>query len=303
MDDIQNMKSTLIENIFDGLFQIDQKGRITIWNPGAERITGFIGKDIIGTDFQKNAIVYLNEDGREMPKKDTPLMAALKDGMKREVIIYFKHAEGYRVSTLARILPIVDHENKPLGVLQIFTDNKTIIALHKQNQRVEQTVLFDPLTGIGNRSHIEGKIKFTLEDYRSHGVPFGILFVDIDHFKEFNDTYGHLLGDKVLRFVANSLRQNLRFTDSCGRWGGEEFIALILDTEKERLRSVAEKLRSLVEHSGVAESGKVLRITISIGATLVRPSDSYESLIKRADEMMYKSKKAGRNRVSTDDIE
>jgi len=142
-----------------------------------------------------------------------------------------------------------------------------------------------------------------LEDYRSHGVPFGILFVDIDHFKDFNDTYGHLLGDKVLRFVANSLRQNLRFTDSCGRWGGEEFIALILDTEKERLRSVAEKLRSLVEHSGVEESGKVLRITISIGATLVRPSDSYESLIKRADEMMYKSKKAGRNRVSTDDIE
>jgi diguanylate cyclase (GGDEF)-like protein/PAS domain S-box-containing protein len=294
------LPASLIENIFDGICQVDREGRVCAWNEGAVRITGFKAEQVIGTDSRNNAIKYVREDNREIPQTDSPLLATLKDGTRREVMVFIKHMEGYRVSTLARTFPVLDGKGKIAGAIQVFSDNKSVIAAYHQIQRLEQTVLFDSLTGIGNRSHIEAKIKFTIEDYRTNGVSFGILFIDIDHFKKFNDTYGHLTGDKVLRFVANTLRQNLRIHDSCGRWGGEEFIALVLDIPKEGLETVAEKLRALVENSGVEEDGKILKVTISIGATIAQPTDSLQSLIKRADELMYKSKQDGRNRVTID---
>ena len=292
--------ASLIENTFDGVCQVDEDGRVTAWNKGAFRITGFKAENIIGTNCGNNAVRYLWEDNQEIPQADTPLPATLKDGRRREAMIFFKHAEGYRVSTLARTFPILDEKGKTAGAIQIFSDNKSVIAAYHQNKHVEQTVLFDALTGIGNRSHIEGKIRFTLEQFRTNEISFGILFIDIDHFKEFNDTYGHLTGDKVLRVAANTLRQNLRFSDSCGRWGGEEFIVLVQDITKEGLEMVAEKLRTLVEHSGVEDDGKTLNITISIGATIAQPTDNIQSLLKRADELLYKSKQDGRNRVTID---
>jgi diguanylate cyclase (GGDEF)-like protein len=162
-------------------------------------------------------------------------------------------------------------------------------------------MLFDALTGIGNRSHIEGKLRFALEDYQDGSTPFGVLFIDIDHFKNFNDTYGHLTGDKVLRFVANSLRQNLRMTDSCGRWGGEEFLALVMDIHAQGLNKVAEKLRVLIEQADIEDNGTNLKVTISIGATVIRPDDTLQSLLKRADDLLYRSKQDGRNRVTAEE--
>jgi diguanylate cyclase (GGDEF)-like protein len=295
-----DLHDILIENAFDGVCRIDREGFVRAWNHGAVRITGIPAEDVLGTDCRNNAIKYVREDNREIPQTDTPFLATLKDGIRRETMIYFKHAEGYRVTTLARIFPAVDEKGKTSGAFLVFSDNKSVLAAFHQNQRVEQTMLFDPLTGIGNRGHIEGKLRFTLQDFRTNEVSFGILFIDIDHFKKFNDTCGHLTGDKVLRFVANTLRQNLRYSDSCGRWGGEEFIALVMDIPKEGLVMVAEKLRALVERSGVEEAGKIHKVTISVGATLALPNDNIQSLIKRADELMYKSKQAGRNRVTID---
>src|SRR3972149_3820705 len=168
----------LIDNIFDGVCQIDREGRVCAWNEGAVRITGFKAEHVLGTDCRTNAVKYLREDNREIPQTDTPLPATLKDGTRREVMIFFKHVEGYRVSTLARTFPLLDEKGVIAGAIQVFSDNKSVIAAYHQNQRVEQTVLFDALTGIGNRSHIEGKIKFTIEDFRTNGVSFGILFID-----------------------------------------------------------------------------------------------------------------------------
>ena len=290
----------LIDNIFDGICQIDAECRVIVWSKGAERITGFPAKTVIGTDIRTNMIRYVLEDNREISQTDTPLLGTLKDGVKRVGITFVKHADGYRVSTLARTFPIHGKKDRIEGAVLVFSDHKGLIAAHHQNQRVDQTVLFDALTGIGNRSHIETKVKFAIEDSQTHGISFGILFIDIDHFKQFNDTHGHLTGDKILRVVANTLRHNLRFTDSCGRWGGEEFLALVMDTQKEGLEIAAEKLRALVAASGLEEDGKNLNVTISIGGTLAQPQDTLQTLLKRADELLYKSKQAGRNRATID---
>jgi diguanylate cyclase (GGDEF)-like protein len=123
--------------------------------------------------------------------------------------------------------------------------------------------------------------------------------MDVDHFKQFNDNYGHNTGDLVLRMVAQTLRYAVRATDTTGRWGGEEFIAILHDFQDERdLERAAEKVRALVERSRLDVDGQGLTVTVSVGGTLLQAEDTSESLVGRADELMYRSKQAGRNRVT-----
>lgn len=135
-------------------------------------------------------------------------------------------------------------------------------------------------------------------EYHQHGYPFGLLFLDIDHFKAVNDTYGHEMGDQALRNIAATLSSNLRSADTCGRWGGEEFIVILADTDATALLRVAEKLRTLVERSTFMAEDREVIITASIGATLVGKNDTVKTIIKRADTLMYQGKLNGRNRVT-----
>lgn len=287
----------LADSLFDGVAQIDSVGRITLWNHGAERITGLPASQLIGKFYQKQ-IVHFNESGNLLPDDCQPILQTLRDGTQRESLLHIKHADGFRVSVVVRTLPILEKDGKVIGAIQIFNDNKATIATFQSTRRTEETVLLDPLTGIGNRPHIETKIRYALEDFHRKNIRFGILFVDIDHFKNFNDAHGHLVGDKILRVVANTIRNNLRVTDSCGRWGGEEFLALVLGLDINGLWTVAEKLRTAILQTHVKDNQDSLNVTISIGATMARSDDTLQSLIGRADKLMYKSKQGGRNLVT-----
>ena len=134
--------------------------------------------------------------------------------------------------------------------------------------------------------------------YQESSNPFGLLFIDIDHFKLVNDDYGHETGDKVIRMVANTLRHNLRATDTIGRWGGEEFLILLNDIHDNGLETVTNKLHFLVAQSRLDNEQVSLSVTVSIGATLITKEDTMETVIHRADQLMYASKNAGRNRVT-----
>lgn len=292
------MFETLIANLFDGVCQIDTSGRVIAWNQGAERITGIPAMMVTNTLCANNPVERLFENGVKISSNDLSILKTVKDGECREGMAYFKHAEGYRVSTLARTVPTLDEKGNITGAVEIFTDNKYIIAAFLRNMKVEHTIHFDAVTGIGNRSHIEWKINSTLDEFHDLDSPFGIIFIDIDHFKEINDSFGHPLGDKVLRFVANTLKQNLRVTDSCGRWGGDEFVGLALDIHEDGLFKIGEKLRSLVEKAEIVENDSTVKVTISCGATIVRPNDTFQSLLERVDKLLYKSKQDGRNRVT-----
>ena len=169
-----------------------------------------------------------------------------------------------------------------------------MMRMKRRVSKLEQTVIYDPLTQIGNRKHIEVKIKSALQEYRHMRFPFGLLII----LGIRNCSQNLITGDKVLRAVANTLRHNLRETDTCGRWGGEEFLALAFNLDKVTLKTIAEKLRSLVEQTTITTEMGGPRVTISVGATLVRNEDTLESLIYRADKLMYKSKANGRNCVS-----
>jgi diguanylate cyclase (GGDEF)-like protein/PAS domain S-box-containing protein len=298
--DEEGIPGGLADRLFDGVVEIDAKRRVRLWNRSAQRMTGYTAEQVLGKAYQAQPARHVSEAAMELPDGLIPLLSTLRDGQPREALGHFIHADGYRLTALVRTQPLYDRRHKVVGAVEIFTDNKALIAGFQALQRTQETVLFDPLTGIGNRPHIEAKIRAAIEDFRRQRSDFGILFIDIDHFKDFNDRYGHLLGDKVLRATANTLRQHLRGSDSCGRWGGEEFVVLVHDLDLSGLAKVAEKLRQAVAETGVREKEAELKVTVSIGGSLMRPGDSLESLLERADRLMYESKRLGRNRVSLD---
>ncbi len=288
----------LFDQLFDGLVEVDPRGRVMRWNRTAERMTGYAASKVLGKSFLKQPAKHVSPSGRELPETRQPLLQTAKDGIPRDALAYITHAEGYRLTLITRCFPVFDGREHPVGAIELFNDNKALIAAFHVAETTDETIVFDPLTGIGNRSHIESKIRSALDGFKSRQVPFGILFIDIDHFKLFNDTRGHLAGDKLLRLVANTIRNNLRMSDSCGRWGGEEFIALVYGLDLRGLGKVAEKLRLTIQESRMPENGVEMGVTVSIGATLVRSPDNLHSVIDRADRLMYRSKRDGRNRVS-----
>ena len=138
---------------------------------------------------------------------------------------------------------------------------------------------------------------------RRYGWSFGVLFIDVDSFKEINDTHGHETGDEVLKSVGRVLLENTRPFDVMGRWGGDEFVSVIVYATEEHLKAIADRFRRIIEEIAITADDGNVRVTLSIGATLARKEDNVESLYKRADRLMYLSKNSGRNRVSieTDD--
>jgi len=186
---------------------------------------------------------------------------------------------------------------------------KSILDLKEPNRKVDDTLknidkellkmaMFDRLTGIPNRRYLELKLRTFLSNYKTLGKKFGVIFFDIDNFKKFNDTYGHNCGDVALRTVGKVLKKVLRSKDVFGRWGGEEFMAIIDDADEKALYSSAERIRKAVEKTPVECANKILRATVSIGTTVVRENDTVDSIVKRADDLMYQSKQKGKNTVT-----
>jgi diguanylate cyclase (GGDEF)-like protein len=126
---------------------------------------------------------------------------------------------------------------------------------------------------------------------------FSVIFIDVDHFKRINDGYGHDMGDKVLQRIAATLQANMRSYDMVGRWGGEEFMVLIRYVNPEQSLSIAQKLCYLVGNTYVTHQDERIGTTVTMGVTDVRPGDTVEELIQRADRLMYDGKQQGRNRA------
>ena len=200
---------------------------------------------------------------------------------------------------VVRASPIRDEHGIIVGAVETFSNNEKVINTRRQLNQIERTALTDPLTGIGNRRCLENRLNIAIAENRQIQSPIGLLFFDIDNFKGFNDNYGHEVGDKILRMVVGNLNHNLRATDVIGRWGGDEFLAILYNVQDEMdLQNIARKLSDLVKCSRLDLAGKNLTVTVSIGATLLNSEDMVDSLIRRADQLMYQSKQAGRNRIA-----
>lgn len=171
------------------------------------------------------------------------------------------------------------------------------LSLRRYQQRIATLATTDSLTELPNRRGFDLLANQAIQEARREQSPLCALLLDLDHFKDLNDSHGHLAGDAVLRGFARQLSDNLRQSDIICRWGGEEFILLLKDTPPEQARQLGEKLRQHTERSRFDHNGAQLSITTSIGLAELRPDDALDQLIGRADHALYRAKQTGRNRL------
>ncbi|MDD2780763.1 diguanylate cyclase [Sulfuricurvum sp.] len=180
-----------------------------------------------------------------------------------------------------------------LSVLKVNEETRYVVLFNDISMMQIQT-MNDPLTQIPNRLHFTMVYRHLISMARRAEKPLTILFFDIDHFKGVNDRYGHLIGDKVLKQVSKLVSQRIRKSDIVARWGGEEFILLLPDTEIEEATRVAQMLRKTIDEEDFEEAG---HITCSFGVATLESDEDGEHLLSRADELLYEAKSNGRNRV------
>ncbi|MFS2091459.1 GGDEF domain-containing protein [Pseudomonas sp. Pseusp11] len=161
-----------------------------------------------------------------------------------------------------------------------------------------QSALRDPLTDTGNRIAMDQTLQREIEMSRRHSQPLSLLMLDIDHFKQINDTYGHSAGDEVLKAVAASIKSQLRNVDMVFRFGGEEFMILLSNTSREAAAMVGERLRFAAQAQDYVAEGKTIELTVSLGCSTLLPGESADSLLRRADSALYVAKREGRNRLA-----
>lgn len=161
-----------------------------------------------------------------------------------------------------------------------------------------QSALRDPLTETGNRIAMQQTLKREVDIARRTLQPLSVLMVDIDHFKRINDTHGHLIGDQALKAVASALKDSLRNVDMVFRFGGEEFMVLLSNTNREAASMVGERLRMAVLGIQYLVENRAIELSVSLGCSTLLPGESMESLLRRADNALYVSKRDGRNRLS-----
>jgi len=288
----------LLENISDGVYFTDRHRTVIYWNRTAERITGFCAEEVIGHHCHDNILNHVDDQGRSLCHSSCPLAQTIKDRHPRESHLFLHHKHGHRIPVHVRTMPLYDEMNDVAGAAEFFTEASSYESLQQRIMELEQLALLDPLTQLPNRHHLKPEIDSRFDELRRMGFVFGLLFMDIDHFKLLNDTYGHETGDNVLKTVAHTLQAAIRPYDLVGRWGGEEFLGIIRNVEIGKLEEIGNRLRLLVEKSSVEFKRERLNVTISVGATLATKGDNRETLVDRADRMMYRSKQTGRNRLT-----
>ncbi len=290
----------ILDNLCDGIYFLDTNRKITYWNKGAEQITGYSSDEVMGRCCSDNILVHIDQQGNQLCCDKCPAADTLLDGQRHEAELYLRHKQGYRLPVRACIDPIIDTDGTIIGAVELFTDISSSMALRQQVHELEQMALFDSMTEIGNRRYAQMNLHARFNEKKRYGWNFGLMFIDIDQFKLFNDSHGHAVGDRVLKMIAKTLASNIRPFDIACRWGGDEFVVILVHIEPDELHSIAEKLRTLVEQSAFSENSRQIHVTVSIGATLIRDNDTTGSLVQRADTLMYKGKKHGRNCVTID---
>jgi diguanylate cyclase (GGDEF)-like protein/PAS domain S-box-containing protein len=281
----------LLDHMNDGVYFVDRDRRILYWNEGAYRLTGYSAEEIIGRLCHDEMLCHLDYDGNRLCHQACPLSDCMEDGTPREAKVFLRHKLGRRVPVSVRVQPIRDADGSIAGAIEIFSDDTAQNDARRRTEAMRRMAFLDHLTQLPNRRFMEMALQTTFTEYQTHQDPFGILVIDFDQFKKVNDSYGHLAGDRVLQQAARTLASSLRPADAVGRWGGDEFIAIVRGVSLSALQALADRCTAIMAGTAIpVGDGRRVSLAISVGATMAKPDETSEDLVHRADQLMYQRK-------------
>jgi diguanylate cyclase len=258
---------------------------------GAE--TQRMASQISGQDL--DGVVEDQVRGIESSVREATSLGELKSGVQARIETIRTHLADHRRAEEQRQIELQTQLNRATSRLTAMEAETAQLRTHLQ-QRHEQAMV-DVLTGIPSRLAYEDRLAQEYAQWKRYQTPLTLMMADIDRFKQINDSYGHMAGDKALKLIARLLKQTLRETDFIARYGGEEFVILLTQTPAVQATDVAEKLRAAVEKAEFNNGDARIPITLSIGYSAFRTSDGPEEAFARADAALYRAKAGGRNQV------
>ncbi|MCM0755235.1 PAS domain S-box protein [Desulfovibrio aminophilus] len=276
----------------DGMVMIDDQGRVAFWNRAAERIFGYAREEMLGRRLHE--VVAQDEDAGKA-RQGFPDFASTGKGAVVDTLTE-RTARRKDGSTFPAEFSVASFRLQDrwwaVGTVRDITERK------RAEEMLLELATTDGLTGLTNRRHFLERGRAELERARRTGRPLSCIMFDVDHFKRVNDTFGHDAGDAVLKTLARTARETLRGMDVLGRVGGEEFAAVLPETDLNAALQAAERLRLAVEFMTVEHGGRALPVTVSLGVALWRgPDESLDELLRHADQALYEAKNSGRNKV------
>lgn len=239
-------------------------------------------------------LTYLsvNDLGAILEVVDNPQVNSDLEGIRSYILSVCLILAVCVVAGVAGIYPTIRRDAREHGRLSEETQNLT-----KKTETFQQAALTDPLTGLQNRRYFDDALNQYLEEFAAIGHPLGMIVMDLDHFKKVNDTYGHDIGDDVLRGVTKCLLDYTRYHDVVARIGGEEFAILAPNLDARSLQRLAERICNAVSEITYQAENVSFRVTTSMGLALWDGAESASKFVKRADQNLYKAKTGGRNRA------
>jgi diguanylate cyclase (GGDEF)-like protein/PAS domain S-box-containing protein len=285
----------LLDQMSDGVYFVDRERRIQYWNQAAQQLTGYAPADVVGRLCHESRLCHTDADNGCICHEECPLMACMADGEPREMTLYLRSKSGRKVPAALRVRPMKGADGTIVGAIEIFSDDAARSETRRKIESMQRLAYLDHLTQMPNRRFLEATLASAVAQFRVNQDPFGVLVIDLDEFKNINDCFGHMFGDRALRVVGEMLSHSLRPSDTVGRWGGDEFVAIVHSVDLEILQRLADRCVRLVKQVAIPfDVGHEIQLSVSIGAAFAQPGENAEQILHRADDLMYQSKAAGR---------
>jgi len=262
----------------------------------AEEALESLGKDtfhVVVTDIMLPAMGGL--ELTKLIKRDNASDVIVMTGYSDD----FSYEEAINIGASDFVIKPVRLEELLLRLRRVLKERELTNERIRMMEKLQKLAITDGLTRLYNSRSFYSQLELEVDRFNRYQHPLTLLLLDIDHFKDYNDKYGHLEGDKVLVRFSQIIKSCLRTNDSAYRYGGEEFTVILPETAGEEARTVAQRIRAALEAEPFSpENGEEVTVTISIGLTEYHPKEELSTFIQRADQAMYRSKRSGRNKVS-----
>lgn len=280
----------------DALYFVTKDRQIIFWNQKAEEITGFKKEEVLNAYCFDNILDHTDEKGKNLCTTSCPLVEAINTKKPVKARLFLKNKIGSRIPVNIEAIPVFDDSGNTIGAIEYFFEDYGLKQIREKIRQLEAKAYIDPLTGIPNRRMLEKSLSKYLKEYRQTKNAFSLLFIDIDGFKKINDELGHLYGDIALKSIAKTLISNLKPIDLAGRFGGDEFVVILANTNEKELKKFCKKLSVIISSSTIRHGNIEFKISASLGGTTIKPDDTKKSILQRADSLMLLAKKSGKNK-------